>query len=82
MHDVMSSHHDPLAGETFIRVVGKRRRPPIGQPPSAEARAAMTAMARYRTRAPKGVFIYASHEEANEARRRWLVEAMVAPTNQ
>jgi hypothetical protein len=33
-------------------------------------------MARYRTRAPKGVFRYQSHEEANRDRERWIVEAM------
>jgi hypothetical protein len=37
----------------------------------------MGRMARYRTRAPKGIFIYRSHEEANRDRDRWLVEAMV-----
>jgi hypothetical protein len=68
---------DPSAGETFIRVVGRRRQPPIGQPPSPEARAAMAANARYRTRAPKGVYRYRSHEEANADRASWLIEAMV-----
>lgn len=38
----------------------------------------MTAMARYRTRAPKGVFFYDSHEAANRDRDRWTVDAMVA----
>jgi len=65
-------------GERFIRVVGRRRRPPIGQLPSPKARAAMAECARYLTRAPKGVFIYRSHEEANTDRTRWQVEAMVA----
>jgi hypothetical protein len=35
-------------------------------------------MARYRTRAPKGVFHYKSHEEANRDRDRWQTEAIVA----
>jgi hypothetical protein len=34
-------------------------------------------MARYRTRVPKGVFIYESHEEANRDRERWTVDAIV-----
>ena len=34
-------------------------------------------MARYRTRVPKGVFIYRSHDEANRDRDRWIVDAMV-----
>jgi hypothetical protein len=60
------------------RVVGKRRNPPVGELPSAAARAAMTALAQYRTRAPKGIFFYASHEEMHRDRERWTVEAMVA----
>ena len=69
---------DPLTGEKFLRVVGRRPRPPFGQPPSAEAWAALAQMARYVTRAPKGVFIYRSHEEANADRERWTVDALVA----
>jgi hypothetical protein len=42
------------------------------------AREAMSQMARYRTRVPKGVFHYRSHEEANRDRERWLTDAMVA----
>lgn len=69
---------DPLTGEPFIRVVKKRARAPIGQMPSARTREALTSMAAYRTRAPKGVFRYRSHEEANAERDRWTVEAVVA----
>jgi hypothetical protein len=64
-------------GERFLRVVGRRRPPEPGAPPSVEARRAMTAMARYLTRAPKGIFIYRNHEEANRDRDRWVVEAIV-----
>jgi hypothetical protein len=60
------------------RVVGRRRPPPPGQAPSPAAREAMTQMAQYRTRAPKGVFHYRSHEDANRDRERWLTDAMVA----
>jgi hypothetical protein len=35
-------------------------------------------MAAYRTCAPKGVFIYRSHEEANRDSERWIVDAIVA----
>jgi hypothetical protein len=38
----------------------------------------MSQMARYRTRAPKGVFIYSSHEQANRDREAWLVDAIVS----
>jgi hypothetical protein len=65
---------DDANDETFARVVGTRVRPP-GLPPRA-TRDAMTAMAQYRTRAPKGVFRYASHEEANADRLAWTVAAM------
>jgi hypothetical protein len=68
---------DPWTGEEFIYVVGKRRPPPIGEPPSAPARATLAAMARYRTRVPKGIFVYRSHAEMNADRLRWTVDAMV-----
>jgi len=71
---------DPRASEPFMRVVGKRPEPAAGSPPSAEARAAMTAMAQYRTRVPKGVFIYASHEAANSDWERWRIDGMRANT--
>ena len=58
------------------RVVGRRQEPPAGQIPSPEARAKMAEMASYTTRAPKGVFHYRSHEEANRAREEWLLQAM------
>ncbi|HEU5075223.1 MAG TPA: hypothetical protein VFU02_13630 [Polyangiaceae bacterium] len=75
---------DPMAGERFLKVVGRRTASPrsttmgLGKPPSAEARAAMTRMANYRTRVPKGVFIYFSHEEANRDWERWRMAAMEA----
>ena len=59
------------------RVVGKRVTPPPRGIPSAAVRAAMTANAQYRTRAPKGVFIYASHDEMARDRERWTVDAVV-----
>jgi hypothetical protein len=37
----------------------------------------MAEMARYRTRAPKGIFVYASHAEANRDSERWVVDAIV-----
>lgn len=58
------------------RTVG-RRHSRDGQPLSAEDRAAMAKLARYRTRAPKGVFIYGSAEEMENDRLRWTVDAMV-----
>ena len=37
----------------------------------------MAAMADYRTRAPKGIFIYACHEDMQLDRERWTIEAVV-----
>lgn len=69
---------DPRASETFVRVVGVRRAAHGGSPPSAQSRAAMTEMAQYRTRVPKGVFVYASHEAANADWERWRIDGMLA----
>ncbi len=69
---------DPHATERFFRVVGKRQRPPAGKPPPPATRNAMTQMAAYRTRVPKGIFIYASHEAANRDMERWQLEAIRA----
>jgi hypothetical protein len=59
------------------RVIGHRSTPPSGELPSKVSREAMARMAQYRTRAPKGVFHYQSHEQANRDRERWLIQAMV-----
>ena len=67
---------DPFAGERFIRVVGKRRRPVVGEPPSRAARDAEGELLRKGIRAPKGVFRYASHEEANRDWEEWTALAM------
>jgi hypothetical protein len=64
--------------EKFIRVVGRRTPAPAGEVPRQTSRDAMSQMARYRTRVPKGVFIYSSHDEANRDRERWLIAAMLA----
>jgi len=71
---------DQRDGEGFSRTLGKRRPAPAGAPPQASSRAAMTAMAQYRTGVPKGVFIYASHEAANADWEHWRVLGMIANT--
>jgi hypothetical protein len=38
----------------------------------------MTANARYRTCAPKGLFFYKNHEEMTRDRERWTLDAMLA----
>ncbi|HPF25715.1 MAG TPA: hypothetical protein P5528_14215 [Steroidobacteraceae bacterium] len=62
--------------QPIFRTVG-RRRSRDGQPLSAADRARMNDMARYVTRAPKGVFFYSSHEDMAADRLRWTVDAMV-----
>ena len=71
--DPSVSDQQPIA-----RTVGRRRPPPVGAPPTREARAAWQAMAAYRTCAPKGVFVYRSHAEMTADRDRWTAEAMAA----
>jgi hypothetical protein len=58
------------------RTVGLRKQRAGGVPTAAD-RDALASMARYRTRAPKGVFIYHSAEEMDRDRLRWTVEAVV-----
>ncbi|MGH8264303.1 MAG: hypothetical protein ACRET4_12545 [Steroidobacteraceae bacterium] len=69
----MSSPHEQ---QPIQRVVG-RRQSRDGRPLTAGDRERYNEMARYRTRAPKGVFIYDSHEAMEADRLRWLVDAMV-----
>ena len=73
MH-VMSNKVDQ---QPIRREVGQRR-PRAGLTPSPTQQAAMAAMAQYRTRAPKGVFRYDSHEQMEADRMKWTVDAMVA----
>lgn len=68
--------------QPIARTVGRRTQPPVGVPPTPEARAAWNAMAAYRTRAPKGVFSYRSHAEMASDRDRWTTEAIVARIRQ
>jgi hypothetical protein len=68
---------DPVTGEVFLRVVGRRERPKPGEVPSPAARAALASLVQFRTCAPKGVFIYHSHDEMEADRLRWTVQAIV-----
>ena len=67
----------PTDQQPIGRVIGKRITPPPGRLPSAEARAAMDANARHRTRVPKGIIFYGDHEEMIRDRERWTIEAIV-----
>lgn len=69
--------------QPISRTVGRRTLPPVGEPPTPEARAAWDALTAYhRTRTPKGVFVYHSHEEMAQDRDRWTTEAIVARTRE
>lgn len=70
----MSSRPDQ---QPIARTVGRRTQASVGSPPSREVRDAMDALARRLTRAPKGVFRYASHDEMARDRERWDTEAIV-----
>ena len=63
--------------QPLSRTIGKRL-VRDGQAMTSDDRARMTAMVGYTTRAPKGVFIYHSHDEMEADRLRWTVDAMVA----
>jgi hypothetical protein len=71
----------PQDQQPTIRVVGRRRNPD-GVPPDAAARTAMADAAQYRTRAPKGIYIYDSHEQMTADRLRWTVAAVVERAQQ
>lgn len=63
--------------QPIARTVGRRIQRAVGTPPSAEARAAFDAWSKYLTRAPKGVFRYASHDAMERDRNLWRVQAIV-----
>lgn len=67
----------PPDQQPIARTVGRRTQAPVGAPPSAAARAALASWANRLTRAPKGVFRYASHDEMARDRERWRVQAIV-----
>ncbi len=67
----------PADQQPVRRIVGKRVAPPPGNVPNETVRAAMDANARYRTRAPKGLFFYESHGQMARDRERWTVDAIV-----
>lgn len=63
-----------------IRLTVGKRSPRGLAPPDAASRAAMTRMAQYRTRVPKGIFFYDTHAQMTADRERWRVEAIVERT--
>ena len=65
------------------RVVGHRKPRDLAEkpgPPTCQEQAWLLSFATRRTRVPKGIFRYRSHEEANAAWDRWNAE-LVAETS-
>ena len=64
----------------FTRTLGRRITPIVGplRPPTERQREWVRRMARYRTRVPKGIFRYASMEQANADWERWHAEMVTA----
>lgn len=69
----MSTHDQQPLGRTI-----GRRESRDGRPLTPADRAALARNARYRTRAPKGVYIYYSAADMDADRLRWTVDAVVA----
>ncbi len=69
-----------MSENEFARTLGRRVPPTIGpvRPPTEQQRAWVRQMARYRTRVPKGIFRYASMEQANADWERWHAEMVTA----
>jgi hypothetical protein len=65
-----------LNQQPIQRTIG-RRQERDGNRLSAFDRDLMAQMARYVTRAPKGLFFYHSAEEMDADRQKWTVDAMV-----
>lgn len=66
----------PPDQQPIARVVGRRSTRPVGAMPSAKDRAALDSFAVRRTRTPKGIIRYQSHDEMERDRERWQAEAM------
>jgi hypothetical protein len=64
---------------TRMRIVGKRRFPPLGLrgPTDAEILASTDSSLQAPRVVPKGVYRYRTHAEANAAMDRWVVDGMV-----
>jgi hypothetical protein len=76
-NDVDLRQSDPDQ-QPIQRVIGRRIAPPSGGFPGAAVRAAMDANLLYRTRVPKGIFVYQNHEQMTRDRELWTLEAILA----
>ncbi|MHB8252741.1 MAG: hypothetical protein ACYDEV_03385 [Acidiferrobacter sp.] len=75
----------PIDQQPLQRIVGRRQSPTLNnscQGPSLSLQTLLAELAQSRTRTPKGVFRYATHEEANRDRERWRAAAVAARQHQ
>ncbi len=65
-----------MSKNEFARTLGRRIPPTTGpvRPPTEQQRAWVRQMSRRRTRVPKGIFRYASMEQANADWEHWHAE--------
>jgi hypothetical protein len=80
--DPRTDDSPPPAVEGTVRTVGRRSQPPAGVPraPAPEEQDWVRRMSAYCTRVPKGVFRYASAEEANADWDRWRAALLAEGT--
>ena len=73
--------YGPVDQQPLQRTVGRRQSPALnesGKGPSASLQALLLELSATRTRVPKGVFRYTTHEEANRDQERWRAATVVA----
>jgi hypothetical protein len=73
--------HGPQCQQPLQRIVGRRQSPVLNdncKEPSRSLQALLVELSASRTRTPKGIFRYATHEEANRDHERWRAAAVAA----
>ena len=73
--------YGPVDQQPLQRIVGRRQSPALNDSrkgPGASLQALLVELSASRTRTPKGIFRYATHEEANKDQERWRAAAVVA----
>ena len=71
----------PQCQQPLQRIVGRRQSPVLNDSrkgPSESLQTLLVELSAVRTRTPKGIFRYATHEEANRDQERWRAAAVVA----
>lgn len=73
--------HGPQCQQPLQRIVGRRQSPVLNDSrkgPDVSLQTLLVELSAVRTRTPKGIFRYATHEEANRDQERWRAAAVVA----